>query len=139
MGNTKAPVPLTADPDILDRTVRLLRPEGRSNREGREVAGIRRLGVLHCHSVIIKTTLEHRDERLCCRVSPTVLHRSQNLMCSVISKPIYPKQCLFILIPYEISNNSFEITWKKIRQVKKISHISVNQHFQHSFGKDMNR
>lgn len=66
MGNTKAPVPLTADPDITDCTVRLLRPEeGRSNREGREVAGIRRLGVLHCHSVIIKTMLEHREMNDC--------------------------------------------------------------------------
>lgn len=65
VGNTKAPVPLTADPDITDHTVRLLRPEGRINREGREVAGIRRLGVLHCCSVIIKATLEHGEMKDC--------------------------------------------------------------------------
>lgn len=37
---------------------RLLRPEGRTKREGREVAGVRRLGVLHCHSVITEIMLE---------------------------------------------------------------------------------
>ncbi len=35
----------------------LERPEERTKREGREVAGARRLGVLHCHSVITETVL----------------------------------------------------------------------------------
>lgn len=56
-GNTKVPVPLSGDPGGTDRTVRLLRPDDRTNREGREVAGVRRPGVLHCHGAIIKTTL----------------------------------------------------------------------------------
>lgn len=44
---------------MTERTVsdRLGRPEGRSKREGREVAGVRRLGALHCHSMIIETVL----------------------------------------------------------------------------------
>lgn len=40
---------------MTDRTMRLVRPECRTKREGREVAGVRRLGVLHCHSTIIET------------------------------------------------------------------------------------
>lgn len=44
---------------MTERTVsdRLERPEGRTKREGREVAGVRRLGAVHCHSVIIDTLL----------------------------------------------------------------------------------
>lgn len=44
---------------MTERTVSawLERPEERTKREGREVAGARRLGVLHCHSVIIETVL----------------------------------------------------------------------------------
>lgn len=36
---------------------RLVRTEGRSKREGREVAGVRRPGVFHCHSMITETVL----------------------------------------------------------------------------------
>lgn len=46
-------------PDVIERTLsdRLGRPAERTKREGREVAGVRRLGVLHCHSVIMETVL----------------------------------------------------------------------------------
>lgn len=36
---------------------RLVRPEGRSKSDGREVAGVSRLGVVNCHSVITETVL----------------------------------------------------------------------------------
>lgn len=36
---------------------RLVRLGGRTKREGREVAGVRRLGVFHCHSTIIEAVL----------------------------------------------------------------------------------
>lgn len=44
---------------VTDRTLsdRLVRPAGRTKREGREVAGVRRRGVFHCHSVMIETVL----------------------------------------------------------------------------------
>lgn len=44
---------------MTERTMsdRLVRPEGRSKREGREVAGVRRPGVFHCHSMITETVL----------------------------------------------------------------------------------
>lgn len=44
---------------VTHRTVsgRLWRLEGRAKREGREVAGVRRLGVLHYHSTITETVL----------------------------------------------------------------------------------
>lgn len=44
---------------VTERTLsdRLVRPVERTKREGREVAGVRRPGVLHCHSVIIETVL----------------------------------------------------------------------------------
>lgn len=46
-------------PDVIERTLsdKLGRPAERTKREGREVAGVRRLGVLHCHSVIMETVL----------------------------------------------------------------------------------
>lgn len=36
---------------------RLVRPEGRSKSDGREVAGVSRLGVVNCHSAIAETVL----------------------------------------------------------------------------------
>lgn len=36
---------------------RLVRLGGRTRREGREVAGVRRLGVFHCHGTIIEAVL----------------------------------------------------------------------------------
>lgn len=45
--------------DTTERTLsdRLEQLEGRTSREGREVADVRR-GVFHCHSVIIETVSE---------------------------------------------------------------------------------
>lgn len=70
-GKTKTPIPLQWQArysDITDCTVRLVRPEGRMKREGREVAGIRRLGVLHCHSAIIDIILGF-SQKICCNIS----------------------------------------------------------------------
>lgn len=71
---------------MTDRTMsdRLVRPEGRTKREGREVAGVRPLGVLHCHSTIIEAVLGLNPKKLCCKVSLTLQNETLVVLCSYL-------------------------------------------------------
>lgn len=62
----KSPLPVRYT-DIMSHTLidRLVRPEGRSKSDGREVAGVSRLGVVNCHSVITETVRTQLFIKVC--------------------------------------------------------------------------